>query len=369
MREDKKQNQWIIQKLFEHNYKTRKVYDLYDEFSHQFPGHFATIETFKRGVRRVRAFVEGDDDVEQLIERDFVVVQDKDAEAGTLTNEELWELQKRLSAHELASVIKKRKHDIYFDDSGLPIGIVFMADHHIGEDGVNYQLMEDDQKLIKATKGAYQIFVGDINNNDVRHVQSMIESNTSPSRQMCLMDYYLSIAGERLLIYIKGNHDEMTKSVSGLDHLDEYFKSKRIPYGGNGQILVNAHVGNQVYKVLATHKYRYNSSFNPTHTNKRLWEMGRENADVLVVAHNHSPSCEPFYKHGKLKWGIRPGSYLVTRNFERNVGYNDGEADFQVLILYPDRKDMCVIHRLHHGLNFLRSERERYKSHRSESNR
>jgi len=136
-----------------------------------------------------------------------------------------------------------------------------------------------------------------------------------------------------------GNHSEWTAQFSGVDMLAEIAAKQNVICTASG-VEIRYHVGRQVYKLFIQHKYRYGSSFNLTHTVKRLWEMGLCDFDIGVVEHQHVPAMEPFVKHGQEKLAIRPGTYKTRDSWAQKQGFYGAKIGVPIVFLWPDEKRM-----------------------------
>jgi len=101
------------------------------------------------------------------------------------------------------------------------------------------------------------------------------------------------------------------------------------------EVVLDLDVGGQPYRMKVRHQYRFNSTFNQTHSVKRLWEMGEDAFDVGVICHHHTPALEPFLKHGLVRWAARPGSYQLTSGYARRYGHATAFPTCPTFVLWP----------------------------------
>ena len=228
------------------------------------------------------------------------------------------------------------KFRVKFDNG--PIAICAMSDQHIAPGSpVDLKRMREDAELVRDTPGFYAMLGGDGVDNHMKHRSAMLAAGSRIDDQWKLFDHYLTIFAEKILVVISGNHDAWTPQNAGVDVLSRIAESKRLCYSpAEARIAVT--VGKTRYDICLRHQYRYNSSFNLNHAVKRLFEMSDEPFDIGVICHHHEANLEAFLKHGKIRYGARPGSYQMTSGYSRQYGFNNAYPTCHTFILFPDER-------------------------------
>lgn len=140
-------------------------------------------------------------------------------------------------------------------------------------------------------------------------------------------------------VNVKNCHEEFSHDADDFDftkYLASAVGAANMGFGGQ----VNLYVGEQLYQIALRHKYRYNSSFNYTHTCKRLREREYPNADIVCVAHHHQATIEQMAHSDKDRIYIRPGSMKGPDRYARSLGYTDTGSQIPTVILWPDKRKM-----------------------------
>lgn len=259
---------------------------------------------------------------------------------------------------------QQEPHKLFESGENLPIGIVNISDQHFGNIGTDYKKAKEDAKLIGKTEGLYAIDGGDSADNHIntKIMPAIINSKVPPIDQISLLKVYYKWLNNKLIAKISGNHEFWTKKYAGIDFYDVLKPDVIVPSSySRHEAKVTIFVGDIEYRIMIRHKFRYNSSFNLTHTVKRMWEHSDWDFDIGVVCHGHVPSIEPFYRHGKEIWAIRPGSYMVKDEYAMEMGYYGTQISCPTCILYPDRKTINVIKDLRPAILLLQAERKKYK--------
>ena len=241
-----------------------------------------------------------------------------------------------------------------------PIGIAFMADMHVGGADVDYEVFERDLDLICNTDGMYVVLGGDLIDNHIKHLAAIITASMPPKQQYEWLEKILNRLNDanKLIAIVSGNHEYFTVAVTGWSVLQNMAKKSLIPYEDNEAAITVKH-GKVSYLISVRHKYRFNSSFNPGHSVRRLWEMGDYDFDCGVICHNHMAACEIGVKHGRERWFLRPGTYQLISKYAQREGFHGALPITPAIILRDDRKDMIGIAKLDWACEILKKLRKK----------
>jgi hypothetical protein len=240
-----------------------------------------------------------------------------------------------------------------------PIGLTPLADIHFGGKLVDYDAIERDTKILMNTEGLYAVIGGDGVDNHIKHLAAIIAQSMTPGEQWAWFSDWIETIVEKLIAIVGGNHDYWTCALTGYDPLKEICKGREVPYDPD-QIAMDLTVGDVIYRVLVRHKYRFNSSLNPAHSVKRMYDM-LEHFDVGIVCDQHENVCENFKRNNLQRWAIRPGSYQISSSFSRFKGFPAADPVCPVAVFMPDEREIVCIPNLKLGAMFLRAVRADWK--------
>jgi len=113
-------------------------------------------------------------------------------------------------------------------------------------------------------------------------------------------------------------------------------------------------VGEQRYKWVARHKYKYESSLNTTNAQRNL-NMQAGGADVVSLAHKHFVDYHAKQAGGRKVCYIRCGTYKIWDDYGQAIGGHKGEIGVPIVIFYPDRHKVVGFDDLEDGLLHLRA--------------
>lgn len=269
------------------------------------------------------------------------------------SDEELWDAVAGASTEAIQAHQDARWSEIRFHDEGY-IGIAFAADQHIGSGFCDHERLSEDANLIADTPNLYVIHGGDFIDNflGVDKPRPTTRQITSPSQQWRLCRHYLSIFNDKVVAVVAGNHDLWTDSLTDYDPLRDLVHDIGAIYH-KSELNMRVLVGNQPYHISVRHKRRGNSSLHPARVVKKMWEDGEADFDIGVVCHNHTPTIEPFTRHGVERWAIRPGSYKVIDGFADSIGFPRDKPTCPVAILSPHEREIHVFSDLRLGIRTL----------------
>lgn len=222
-----------------------------------------------------------------------------------------------------------------------PFAVAFPADLHIGGFGTDHEALFAHAKQMAQADGLYVVLGGDAYDNMINpKIVDHSMPSIPPGSQLVLLAYYCNLLGDKLLAVCDGNHDAWSRTVAGLDGM-QWLADKVKTLHAGAACLLRLRCAGAEYAVARTHKYRYSSSFNLTHTVKRLWEMGPWDFDVGIVEHQHVPALEPFVKHGIEKLALRPGTYKVNDGYALANGFFGSRIGVPIAYFWPGEKRMA----------------------------
>ena len=220
--------------------------------------------------------------------------------------------------------------------SNKPFGICFLSDLHIGGKHVDYTLIGKDIKTIMSNPNIYVIGAGDFSDNWVvgKLMALQREQLVPHDVEWRLVEGLIETIAEKLLCVVGGNHDAWTESVSGVDRLKELINksnSETIYESNEARLVING------LKIQIRHKWKRNSSINPTYCIEKGYDDGDWQFDIGVGGHTHIATlCRPFYRHDKLRQAIILSTY--KRDPKKKWGsYSSKDSGCGLLIVNPDK--------------------------------
>jgi hypothetical protein len=192
-----------------------------------------------------------------------------------------------------------------------------LADMHIGSIATDYEAFREftDQSL--KSDNTYLALIGDQVDNFVnfKNMLAVHQQILSPEQQYYFIQSWIAEV-ERILMFITwGNHEAFEEGFTGMSAFKRLY-TKRAMYF-NGLATVRVFVNDIEYKIVATHKARFHSSFNKTHGLKQLARKEIPDADIYVEAHYHDPDMEQAWERGMDQIFLNLGSLKVDDGYAK----------------------------------------------------
>ncbi len=263
---------------------------------------------------------------------------------------------------------------------GLPVGLGFLADTHVGSKWVDMQRLREFAEHLgrwrKKFPGALSLkFLGDGTDGylpGMGRVSAgmMEETESDPTNQDDLFIWLANRMGG-LDDITTGCHWDWTRTAAGRDPLN--WIAPKVGARNNGYgLFLKAHVGDQLYTVVARHKGKGLSALNTTNAHRTIYtqyEMPHgENPDVVALAHLHVSNLHVQSYAGKRTiWLSAPGwkgGDCYARKIAVKHHADTGQGGMSVVILYPNRHHVMAFDAAdwREALDFLASERVRYRA-------
>lgn len=235
-----------------------------------------------------------------------------------------------------------------------PFGVAWWGDWHIGAVGVDYETFDRHRAIIAEEDGLYWIGAGDYKENALAdgHKGAGYHQIIQPGMQDELLLHWMDELGPSCLALVEGNHDawdrrEADKSL--VEAMAERADAAYLWYGG----VIWIEVGNQRYKWVARHKFKYESALNTTNAQRNL-AIQAGGADVVSLAHRHFLDFQTTNAVGRKVVYVRCGTYKIWDDYGQAVGGHKGQVGVPIVIFWPDRHKVLGFDDFEDGLAHLR---------------
>lgn len=225
------------------------------------------------------------------------------------------------------------------------VSIVFSSDWHLGSISTNYETFMRNIEYIMETPNLYIVVVGDTIDNFLTFPDksAMLGQILTPQYQKKMLKSILDelVSTGKLIATGWGDHDSrFEEKLSGSDVIKTLSEGKVPYFAGKGVLRLK--IGSQEYTCAVTHKSRFSSYLNETHSPSQEYRTFVP-ADICVTGHHHSPAysvCNrfPIAREAGMKCGgqvilIRTGSYKENDTFSIRF-WNVGTIGTPTVVLY-----------------------------------
>ena len=167
--------------------------------------------------------------------------------------------------------------------SNKPIGLTFVGDPHIDNNGCNWPLLRRDLKILKETPGLFAVNIGDLTDNWIgRLIRLYADQEMSKKQAWKLAKYFMREAGINWLCHILGNHDAwgdgpylIKASAAPMVPVEDWQSRFQLVFPNDSRV-----------RIHAAHDFPGSSIWNQMHGPQKasmLWEE----ADIYACGHKH----------------------------------------------------------------------------------
>jgi hypothetical protein len=203
--------------------------------------------------------------------------------------------------------------------SNKPIGVCFMGDPHIDNNGCNWPLLRRDIKLLEDTPGMFAVNIGDLTDNWVgRLVRLYADQEMSKKQAWKLAKYLLRDCKIKWLCHLLGNHDAWNDGP----YLIKANAQPMVPVEDWQSRFQIVFPNEQRVRVHAAHDFPGNSIWNPQHGPQKA-AMLLEQADIFACGHKHTWAVNEGENAQRdfVYWLIRARGYKFIDHYADQLGY------------------------------------------------
>jgi hypothetical protein len=239
-------------------------------------------------------------------------------------------------------------------------GVVFLGDLHIGSVYLDYDALKKDIADLSVAENISIVLCGDLYDNFVHPniIGASFGEIIQPRWQKELVCDVVRKLGNKITGIIIGTHEQLSIDMDDFnmgEYLAQHIAHRAyLGYGG----FIDLHVGSQVYRILARHSFRFESSLNPCNAVRRMFsEIGEY--DCAVLAHKHQYNCEWGILGGKPRIFIRTGTFKIKDAYAESIGFTNSTYGVPIVLFNPNERQMLAFPLFRDGikyLSFLRNE-------------
>lgn len=218
-----------------------------------------------------------------------------------------------------------------------PIGLMFVGDPHLDNDGCDFALLEAHIQLVAPRRSyLFAADVGDITDGWIGRLARLYAfSSTTKPDAWRLAKWYTQTLNP--VVRIRGNHDEWSAGADPLDYMGQDI-AVDVAHGAR---LALQHPCGAVTRVHVRHDFKGNSQFNGLHGLVRETLWGHRD-HIIVAGHRHfgedgaqvTPEC--------ITQMVRVSGYKVVDDYAKAGGYKPKKIHPSALVIIdPSRPETC----------------------------
>lgn len=235
---------------------------------------------------------------------------------------------------------KREWFDIPMRDD-LPIGLAFVGDPHLDDDGCAWPLLREHVELLKVP-GVHAINIGDSSNNWAGRLMRLYANQESSKKTAYkLVRWLMHDAGVNWLLWLAGNHDAWG---DGAAVLHEMARDVIEVFDWQAKFVLTFPGGFEC-PVWAAHSFKGTSIYNPVHGAMRAAKFGQKCPRILAQGHHHEySSFHGIYEDLDLDyWAVKARGYKFLDSYAdlHQFGSNSYGATVLALIDPATGKVRC----------------------------
>lgn len=203
--------------------------------------------------------------------------------------------------------------------SNAPIGICFMGDPHIDNNGCNWPLLRRDIQILKDTPGLFAVNIGDLTDNWVgRLVRLYADQEMSKKQAWKLAKYLMRDSGVRWLCHLLGNHDAWNDGP----YLIKANAQPMVPVEDWQSRFQVVFPNGQRVRIHAAHDFPGSSIWNKMHGPQKA-SMMLEQSDIFACGHKHEWAINESENANRdfVYHLIRARGYKFIDSYSDQLGY------------------------------------------------
>lgn len=177
-----------------------------------------------------------------------------------------------------------------------PVLLLPFSDQHIGSRGTTYKEFRRLTEEILETKNLYIALLGDMTEFAIklRSVAEVCAQIFGPDKQIQFMEDWFGEIKHKVAFASWENHEtERSEKQVGFSFVKHLIGKDVVYFDGIGH--ADVHVGKQVYRIAATHKFRGYSYMNTTHAGARYMRFQGIDREIAIMGDIHQPAFSHYY--------------------------------------------------------------------------
>lgn len=246
-----------------------------------------------------------------------------------------------------AMMRRKQNQSIAFDRS--PVALVFVADVHLGNKGVDYDRLFREAEIIANTPGMWLISMGDLLDNFIlpKMIHARFDNEVTPIGEWTLVKKYLGVVAPKLIASVNGNHEFWTTALTGIDYFKDVLErvNPDAIYDPD-DALITLKVNAAEFPMRIRHLWQGNSIWNPTHGVERAAKFDGD-FTIGIGGHTHASGlARQMNVAGKTGMAVLCGSYKAFDPYARQKGFAKPNGSTAVTLILSDDGSIVGVDRL-----------------------
>lgn len=243
---------------------------------------------------------------------------------------------------------------IELGDGSKPVILAMLGDLHMGSWGVDYEKLGTITKEITQTEGLYVALMGDLVEMAIkmRSVLEVVGQVLTPEQQLQFLESWLEEIMPKVAFSVWCNHAvEREEKASGISSVKNLLNKRSVYFNGIGHADIT--VGEQVYKLAASHKFRGGSVFDSTAGPKRYMRLEAHDREIALQGDLHRPGISSYVEGGEHKVAMTSSTLQLASGYAQRYFSLKTWPVFPCLVLRHDRHEKIPFWNLQDALDYV----------------
>lgn len=217
-----------------------------------------------------------------------------------------------------------------------PIGLLFVGDVHIDDNGCDWTTLRQHAKICRETDGLYAVNIGDSANFwGGRLIKKYADQDTSLHTARRLVEWLLLDSGFRWLVWLMGNHEPMGDGAPLIREMNKRHGTQKVPMFDWEARFTLGFPNGESFKVNTAHDFPGSSKYNPLHGPIVAAEKALD-CDVFACGHKHNWGIShwEYAEKGTTPLLIRSRGYKFMDDYARRIGKYDQQCGHSILVVF-----------------------------------
>jgi hypothetical protein len=184
--------------------------------------------------------------------------------------------------------------------------------------------------LFAEVPNLYMVFLGDGLDNPVKY--QWFDQTINPKLGRLIFAQMMDRIKPKILAMLSGDHERHGVEKADLDYVEEYARTRRIPFlGQRGRL--NLVLKDRVFRIGLSHRGKGQSYYNPFHGLVRLIREEFPDADAVFAGHIHQSACAFQVEQGRQRALLVIGTKKVGDRFAEAYGFSAFEEAKRLPVL------------------------------------
>lgn len=218
----------------------------------------------------------------------------------------------------------------------LPIGILWLGDPHVDDNGCNWPLLRKHAELCRKTEGLYGANIGDTTNNWAgRLVRLYAEQDASIGTARRFAKWLMLESGITWLVWLLGNHDAWGDGSEILAQMAKQHGTQKIVCHDWEARFRLVFPGGVECKIFAAHDHPGHSMWNPLHGQLKAAKF-HSGIDLVIAGHKHNWGISQWEmpEQDSTPLMVRVRGYKHMDNYARRLGIEEQEEGQAILTIF-----------------------------------